>query len=121
MSCLVSLGESTRIAGPAALSAGPHSVAVSYEPSLTGAARFCLQVDGGWWRTLVMAGGHVPRPVHGRAPGCSSAATSGLPFNDDYQPPFPCTAALRRLVIRSGQPADPRSTEERVDLAARSD
>ena len=29
----------------------------------------------------------------------------GLPFNDDYQPPFPCSAVLRRLVIRSGQPA----------------
>jgi hypothetical protein len=61
-------------------------------------------------------------------PGLSTAGARmfvgrdvGLPFNDDYQPPFPCTAVLRRLVIRSGQPADPRSTAERVDLAAHSD
>ena len=45
----------------------------------------------------------------------------GLPFNADYEPPFPCTAVLRRLVIRSGLPADPRSTAERVDQAVRSD
>ena len=46
---------------------------------------------------------------------------SGLPFNDDYEPPFPLTGTLNRLVLRSGHAGDPRSTAERVDQAARAD
>ena len=121
VSCLVSLGEATRIAGPAALATGPHSVAVSYEPSLAGAARFSLRVDG----ELVAEASHGRPAIF---PGLSTAGARmyvgrdvGLPFNADYEPPFPCTAVLARLVIRSGLPADPRSTAERVDQAVRSD
>jgi hypothetical protein len=46
---------------------------------------------------------------------------AGLPFTGDYEPPFPFTATLRRVVLRSGQPADPRSTAERVDLGTHAD
>jgi hypothetical protein len=45
----------------------------------------------------------------------------GLPFNDDYEPPFPFTGVLRRVVLRSGAGADPLTTAERVNLAARGD
>src|SRR3984957_10931115 len=118
---LISLGEATRIAGPDALTSGRHTLTVTYEPSLTGAARLSLEADG----TVVAQADHG-RPA--MFPGLSTAGARmyvgrdvGLPFNDDYLPPFPCTAVLRRLVIRSGQPADPRSTADQVDLAAHSD
>jgi arylsulfatase len=121
VSCLISLGEQTKVAGPAALPPGPHTVAISYQPSLTGPARFCLDVDGE----------PVAEAVHGRPaifPGLSTAGARmhvgrdvGLPFNSDYTPPFPFTAMLRRVVVRAGRLTDLRSTAERVDLAARSD
>ena len=126
VSCLVSLGEVTRIAGSGTLDSGPHVVTAGYEPSLAGPARFWLDVDG----ELVAEAGHG-RPA--MFPGLATAGArmlvgrdGGLAFNDDYEPPFPLNAALRRLVLRSGQPADPgdtdlRSTAERVDLAAHAD
>jgi arylsulfatase A-like enzyme len=121
VSCLVSLGEATRIAGTEPLGPGPHLVTAGYAPSLTGLAKFWLEVDG---EPVAEAG-------HGRPamfPGLATAGArmlvgrdGGLAFNDDYEPPFPFNATLLRLVLRSGQPADPRSTAERVDLAARAD
>jgi hypothetical protein len=45
----------------------------------------------------------------------------GLPFTDDYRPPFPCTVTLRKVEIRSGQPGDARSTADHVDHAAHAD
>ena len=121
VSCLISLGETTRIAGPDLLAPGPHVVSASYEPSLTGPAGFCLQVDG-----QVVAAAEHGRPA--MFPGLSTAGArmlvgrdAGLPFSADYEPPFPFTAILRRVVLRSGQPADRRTTAERVDLAMRAD
>jgi arylsulfatase A-like enzyme len=121
VSCLISLGENTRLAGPAALPPGPHAISVSYQPSLTGPARFCLHVDG----ELVAEAGHGKPAIF---PGLSTAGArmligrdGGLPFSADYEPPFPFTATLRRVVLRSGLTGDLRSTAERVDLAARAD
>jgi arylsulfatase A-like enzyme len=121
VSCLISLGETTRIAGSDLVAAGPHVLMVSFAPSLTGPARFCLHVDG----ELVAEAGHG-RPA--LFPGLSTAGArmlvgrdAGLPFTGDYEPPFPFTATLRRVVLRSGQPADPRSTAERVDLGTHAD
>jgi arylsulfatase A-like enzyme len=126
VSCLISLGEATRIAGAGRLEPGRHHVTVGYEPALTGPARFWLDVDG---EPAAEAG-------HGRPamfPGLATAGArmlvgrgGGLAFNDDYEPPFPLNAALQRLVLRSGQPpdledTDLRSTAERVDLAAHAD
>jgi arylsulfatase A-like enzyme len=121
VSCLISLGQATRVAGAAALAPGRHSVVVSYEPSLTGPARFCLTVDG----DLVAEAGHG-KPALFLALSTAGARMLvgrdvGLPFNSDYQPPFPFTATLHRVVLRSSRPADPRGTADRVDLAARSD
>jgi arylsulfatase A-like enzyme len=120
-SCLLSLGTGSRIAGSAALPPGPHLVTVGYAPSLTGPATFSLHVDG----TEVASTGH-DRPAF--FPGLSTAGARmyvgrdvGLPFNDDYRPPFPCTVRLRRVVLRSGQPGAARSTADQVDLAARAD
>lgn len=121
LSCLVSFGQATRVAGADALAPGRHKVVVSYEPSLTGPARFCLHVDGEI----------VAEAVHGKPamfPGLSTAGARmlvgrdiGLPFNEDYQPPFPFTATLHRVVLRSGQPEDLRTTAERVDQASHAD
>jgi|HubBroStandDraft_5_1064220.scaffolds.fasta_scaffold23945_1 arylsulfatase A-like enzyme len=121
VSCLISLGETTRIAGQAALAAGPHLLMATFAPSLTGPARFCLYADG----ELVAEAGHG-RPA--LFPGLSTAGArmlvgrdAGLPFTGDYEPPFGFTAILRRVVLRSGQPADPRSTAEQVELGGHSD
>ena len=121
VSCLISLGVATRVAGPDVLPPGRHSVSVSYEPSLTGPARLSLHVDG-----EPTADASHSKPA--LFPGLSTAGArmlvgrdGGLPFNDDYQPPFPLTVTLHRVVLRSGHPGDPRSTAERVDQAARAD
>jgi arylsulfatase A-like enzyme len=120
VSCLISFGQATRIAGPA-LSAGRHTIEVSYEPSFTGPARFCLHIDG----ELTAEAGHGKPAMF---PGLTTAGArmlvgrdAGLPFNDDYQPPFPFTGVLHRVLLRSAQPGDPRSTAERVEQAARGD
>jgi arylsulfatase len=121
VSCLISLGEATRIGGAEVLSAGAHVLTVGYDPALAGPGRFWLEVDG----AVAAEAGHA-RPA--MFPGLATAGArmlvgrdGGLPFNRDYEPPFPFNATLRRVVLRSGQPADPRSTAERVDLAARGD
>ena len=120
VSCLISLGQATRVAGADRLTPGPHRLAVSYEPSLTGAAQLRLLVDG----ELVAQAGHGQPAIF---PGLATAGARmligrdiGLPFNEDYVPPFPLTVTLRRLGLRSAQ-ADHRSTAERVDQAARAD
>jgi arylsulfatase A-like enzyme len=121
VSCLISFGETTRIAAAHPLAVGPHSVSVSYSPSPSGPARFRLQVDG----DLVAEGDHGKPAMF---PGLSTAGARmligrdiGLPFNEDYQPPFPCTAVLHRVVMRSDETADPRSAADRVDQAQRAD
>jgi hypothetical protein len=121
VSCLISLGETTRIAAADSLPPGPHTVSVSYAPSLTPPARFCLHVDG----RLVAEGDHGKPALF---PGLSTAGARmlvgrdiGLPFNEDYQPPFPCTAILHRVVLRGEQTADPRTTAEGVDQAQHAD
>jgi hypothetical protein len=73
----------------------------------------------------------VASTEHGRPaffPGLSTAGARmyvgrdvGLPFTDDYRPPFPCTVTLRKVEIRSGQPGDARSTADHVDHAAHAD
>ena len=121
VSCLISLGQVTRVASADVLAPGRRVVSVHYQPSLTGPAAFSLQVDG----TPAAEAGHGRPAIF---PGLATAGARmyvgrdvGLPFNDDYRPPFPCTAVLRRVVIRSALADDPRSTAERVDLAVRSD
>jgi arylsulfatase A-like enzyme len=121
VSTLVSFGTATRVAGDRPVPAGPHQVTVRFEPSLTGPAQLELLVDGD-----VAARASHPGPA--MFPGLATAGArmlvgrdGGLPFNDDYEPPFPFTAVLRRVVLRSGPAGDPLSTAERVDLAARAD
>ena len=89
--------------------------------SLTGTGRLCVHVDG----KLVAEAGHGKPAMF---PGLATAGARmlvgrdrGLAFNADYEPPFPFTATLRRVVLRSGQPADPRTTAERVDQASHAD
>ncbi len=121
VSCLVSLGQATRVAGEQALASGPHVVSVSYEPSLTGTARFCLRVDG---KPVAEAGHGKPALFPGLATAGARMLVGrdrGLPFNADYEPPFPFTATLRRVLLRSAQHADPRTTADRVDQASHAD
>ncbi|MGA7418384.1 MAG: hypothetical protein WBW80_10345, partial [Acidimicrobiales bacterium] len=45
----------------------------------------------------------------------------GLPFNGDYEPPFPLSVTLRRLVMRSERPSATRMPSEVVDTASHAD
>jgi arylsulfatase A-like enzyme len=123
VTCLISLGQATRVAARDPLPPGPHVVTVGFEPSLTGPARLSLHADGDL----------VAHAEHGKPALFAGLATAGarmyvgrdvgLPFGDDYEPPFPCTATLRRVVLRSGhgQAGGHRSVAEHVRQAQRAD
>jgi arylsulfatase A-like enzyme len=121
VTCLVSFGRSTRLAASVAVEPGSHLVSVRYVPSFSGPALLELAVDG----CVVAATGHDAPAMF---PGLATAGArmlvgrdGGLPFNDDYEPPFPFTGVLRRLVLRSGPGGDERTTAEHVDLGAHAD
>lgn len=121
VSCLVSFGRSTRIAADGTLARGAHRVTMRYEPSLSGPALFQLQVDG----EVVAEAGHDAPAMF---PALATAGArlligrdSGLPFNEDYEPPFPVSGILRRVVLRSGSDGDQLTTAERVDLGSHAD
>ena len=121
VSCLVSFGETTRIAGTARVPAGAHVVSVRYSPSFTGPALFEVLVD----QSVVASARHGAPAMF---PALATAGArmlvgrdGGLPFNEDYEPPFPFTGVLRRLVLHSGAGDDPLTAAEQVDLGAHAD
>jgi hypothetical protein len=121
VSCLVSFGVATRVASPDRVPPGRRVVGLRYQPSLSGPATLSLLIDG----TQVATAEHDAPALF---PALSTAGArlrvgrdGGLPFNDDYEPPFACTATLHTVTISSARPEDTRPTDERVDLAARAD
>jgi arylsulfatase A-like enzyme len=121
VSCLVSFGRSSRVAAADPLPPGPHQVAVRYAPSLSGPAEFQLLADG---QLLAQAGHDEPAMFPALATAGARMLVGrdgGLPFNDDYEPPFPFSGVLHRVVLRSGAGGDPLTAAERVDLAAHAD
>ncbi len=121
VSCLISLGVTTRVASADLVPPGRHQVGLRYQPSLAGPATLSLLIDG-----AQVATAHHDAPAMFPALATAGARMrvgrdGGLPFNDDYQPPFPCTATLHTVTISSARPADSRPTGDRVDQAARAD
>ena len=101
VSCLVSFGESTRMA-PGRPSAARRPRRDRPVLALVQRARRvpdCWSTGTGGagrssWRT-----GHVPALATAGA-RMLVGRDGGLPFNDDYEPPFPFTGVLRRVVLQ---------------------
>jgi arylsulfatase len=114
-------GHVVRVASPSPVGEGSHAVEVSYRPGEGFGGPLTLSVDG-----EVAATGALPMPPF--FAGLSTAGVGmlvgrdhGLPFCDDYEPPFPFTATLRTLTIETLAP--PTAPDARTDLttALRSD
>jgi arylsulfatase A-like enzyme len=120
--CLVSMGHTTRVAGAWAVPSGPCRVSVEFKPAAPGSNNLRVLIDG-----EAAGGGYHPGPAIFAA---QSTAGGGLLVgrdrglsvcDDDYRPPFPFAATLRRLVIRSGAPNVRRDVEQVARTSAASD
>jgi hypothetical protein len=121
VSCLVSFGVATRVASGEQIPPGEHVITVRYQPSASGPAALTLQVDG----NEAAAASHDAPAMF---PALATAGArmrigydGGLPFNDDYLPPFACTATVRKVTLASTRPAKSRPAAEQVDVALRAD
>ena len=121
VTCLLSFGHATRIAAAEPVPAGAHNVSVRFRPGVPDEPNLSLLVDD-----VVVASADHPAPAIFVALSTAGARMvvgqdRGLPFNDDYQPPFPFSATLRRLVMRSEHPGAHRIPSEVVDTASHAD
>jgi arylsulfatase len=121
VTCLVSGGHTTRVAAPGALPGGPHTISVRYRPVADGKHRLSLDVDG----EVVATANHPGLAIF---PALATAGArmrvgrdGGLPFTDDYAPPFPFTATLRSVMLRSEHPDVLRSPADVMATAAAAD
>ena len=125
--CLVTSGYVTRVASDSAIPPGECAVSVEFRPaspaipSRPSADNLQILVDG-----KVVAGGVHPGAVvfvaHSTAGGGLLVGRDrGLAVCDDYEPPFPFSATLRRVVIRSGAPSVRRDPADVVRTATASD
>jgi arylsulfatase len=120
VTCVISFGYTTRLAAPNPLGPGVKSVAVRYRPGQAG-SNLAVLVDG----EEVAVGDHPGVLVF---PALSTVGAGmlvgrhrGLPFNDDYEPPFPLSTTLRSLVIRSDAPGATRTADDVIQTAAGAD
>ncbi len=121
ITCLVSMGHATHVAGADPLPDGAHDVSVQYRPATVGQPNLSIVVDD-----EVVATGEHPAPALFVALSTAGARMlvgrdRGLPFNDDYEPPFALSVTLRRLVMRSERPAAHRIPSEVIDTATHAD
>lgn len=119
--CLVSMGHTTRIASDVRVPPGGCQVAVEFRAAPPGSDNLRLLVDG-----EVVAGGHHPGAAVFAAQATAGGGLlvgrdRGLAVCDDYEPPFPFDAKLRRLTIRSGAPNARRDPEDVVRVSTASD
>jgi len=119
--CLISLGHATTVTGTERLPHGRQRVCLGMAPGAGGVTGLSLQVGDG----PVSAADH-PGPILFLGLATAGARIlvgrdGGLPFTDAYEPPFPLSIPLHRLVITSGRPGAARSTAEAVDTASRGD
>ena len=101
VTCVVSCGHTTRVAAPSALRAGTHTVTMRYRPAHNDVHNVLLDIDG-----ELVASAHHPGLLIFPALATAGARMhigrdSGLPFSDDYQPPFPFSATLRNVVLQT--------------------
>jgi arylsulfatase len=121
VTCLLSFGHATRVGGPEPVPAGLHDVSVRFRPGPAGQPNLTLLVDD-----VEVASAEHPAPALFVALSTAGARMlvgrdRGLPFNDDYEPPFPLSVTLRKLVMRSERPSATRIPSEVVDTASHGD
>ncbi len=108
------LGEPWRLTGPDRLATGDRVLTVEYRRGFSPGGALELRVDG-----TIVAEGTVPRDLPFRwqigGAGLLIGRDRGFPVSDDYQPPFPCTAGPRWLLLEAPA-APPRDAD--VDVVA---
>ena len=118
--CLVSSGHTTRVAGPGRLGPGVHQVTLSLR-SGSGGGDLVVSIDGADGEPAFHPGVALFPGVSTAGGGMLVGRDRGLAVSDDYEPPFPFTAVLRRVTLRSGAPAARRAPSEVIETATRAD
>ncbi|HKY68745.1 MAG TPA: sulfatase-like hydrolase/transferase, partial [Acidimicrobiales bacterium] len=99
-------GAPYRVQAPDALSAGAHSLAVTYERAPTGGGALTLRVDD-----EDVGAGTLPEDLPFRwqigGAGLRIGVDAGFPVHDEYRPPFPFRGTLDHVAIESAGYAPP--------------
>ena len=110
-------GYHHRIAATTALTSGPRVVRVEYQRVAPAGGRLTVQVDG-----ALVADGSLTMDLPFRwqigGAGLLVGRDRGFPVCDDYDPPFPCTAPIRQLILEAGS-NPPRDAAREVTTALR--
>ena len=111
------LGTPVRLAGPEPLPAGARTLTVEYRHGPTPGGPLQIRVDD-----APVADGSVPLDLPFRwqigGAGLLVGRDRGFPVSDDYEPPFPCTAGPR-FVLLEAPAAPPRDADAEVAAALR--
>ena len=111
------LGTPWRLAAPEPLAPGARVLTVEYRRGSSPGGPLELRVDG-----TVAADGTVPLDLPFRwqigGAGLLIGRDRGFPVSDDYEPPFPCTAGPRWVLLEAPA-APPRDADADVAAALR--
>jgi arylsulfatase len=95
---------SSRLVAPGRLSPGVHHVSLTYVPDRAGTGTLTLAVDGEPVADSMTAAAMHFHSVITSGEGLLVGRDRGLAVCDDYQPPFPFSGVLRRVVMESTHP-----------------
>jgi arylsulfatase len=118
--CMSTFGHLVRVAGDDPIGAGPHKLEMAYTPA-SPAGSLRISVDGSTVATGSLA---LPPFFAGLSTGGVGLLVGrdrGLPFCDDYTPPFPFSGTLRRVTMRSSEPTAAPEPETDLQTVLRSD
>ncbi|HEX6569611.1 MAG TPA: arylsulfatase [Acidimicrobiales bacterium] len=112
-------GAPHRVAAPAALAPGPHTLALTYRRVAAGGGPVALHADG-----ATVAEAALPEDLPFRwqigGAGLLVGRDAGFPVCDDYRPPFAFTGTLGTLVVEAGGSSTrPRRAGDEVVQARR--
>jgi len=119
--CLVSMGHTTRVGSERRVPSGQCRLSVEFKPAPPGRDNLRILVDGETVAGAYHPGAAVFAAQATAGGGLLVGRDRGLAVCDDYEPPFPFDATLRRLIIRSGAPDARRDPEETARVSVASD
>jgi arylsulfatase len=111
------LSEPTRLAAPAPLPAGPTVLSVEYRMGSRPGGGLTMRVDDAVVAEGALAD-HLPFRWQIGGAGLLVGRDRGLPVTDEYDPPFPCTARIRAVILEVPS-APPRDTDAELAAALR--